>query len=137
MAHEEQFFPVDLEKILSGEYCAFKDWREHPQWHDWHLDVEHLVLVNPNYEIDLERCRTSAEVLDWIFQFSSKAYASYLDIAGLVDAFGSVLNPQSTLCSFGQPKRITDMRAVVDKYVADHKSHGCEWIWRHRCEDAA
>ena len=133
----ERAVPVDLEALLSGDYCEFKDWSEDPQWGDWHLDVEHLVLINPNYEIDLERCLTSAEVLDWILQFSKKYHASYLDIAGLVNAFDSVLTPQASLCSFGQPKRITDMRAVVDKYVNKHKTHGCESIWRHRCEARA
>ena len=85
--------------------CAFRpDFR-------WYVHAELLALYlgDPQtgawaYEIDLERCRTSAQVLDWIMQVASKIWATDAVIAGLVRALNDVLDPQATLCSFGQER---------------------------------
>lgn len=53
------------------------------------------------YWIPLERCRTSAEVLDWIAQVAGKAWADDACLAGLVRAFDETLDLQGSLCGSG------------------------------------
>lgn len=81
------------------------------------------------YEVDLYRCTSSAEVLDWIIQIAGKEWASaehggddsehnpdgWTDdaiLAGLVRALDDVLHPQAHLCSFGTSKRLGRRRIV-------------------------
>jgi hypothetical protein len=104
--------------------------RRRHEWGPWRLDPTTRVLypVWPyRYEVDLDTCTTSAEVLDWILQIAGKAWASPehggLDpthnpdgwtedqiIAGLVRALDDVLHPQAHLCSSGQSKRLGKRR---------------------------
>ncbi len=53
------------------------------------------------YEFDLERCTSSAEILDWIFQFAGKDWGSGEDMADLIRAIRDTLNPQRNFCSWG------------------------------------
>ena len=53
------------------------------------------------YEVDLKRCRTSAEVLDWIVQVSHKVWASPAAVAQLVVALDVVCDLQATRCGGG------------------------------------
>jgi hypothetical protein len=78
-------------------------------WGPWRLDPAVLVLyLEPHhaYEVDLERCTTSAEVLDWVCQVAAKTWADDATLAGLVRALDDVLAPQAHLCSSGQPKTL-------------------------------
>jgi hypothetical protein len=92
-------------------------------WGDWILDVERLCLVYRafpvalgngsgltqgvpphtafwgDYEIDLERVRDSAAMLDWIFQIRGKSWASSRVMRDLLEAFHSIFYPQASLCS--------------------------------------
>jgi hypothetical protein len=87
-------------------------------WIDWRLDADHLVLgcFNPKgpvpYEVDLNRCRTSAEVLDWIFQLRGKGWAQGRSVSGFIAALNDVVHPQEFLCSSGQPKEITSAELI-------------------------
>jgi len=81
------------------------------QWGPWHLETATLELVcrkseRSLYRIDLERCATSAQVLDWIFQVRDKTWCSPLDIGHLADAFRDIIDPQANLCSFAISKAI-------------------------------
>ena len=74
-------------------------------WGSWVYDAELMTLTfKYNYEIDLERCSTPAQMLNWIFQLNGKGFTTATDIGDLVAAFDDILYPQSTLCSFGQAK---------------------------------
>jgi hypothetical protein len=77
-------------------------------WGPWTFDRDRLVLYNQNqgYEIDLERCLTSAEVLDWIAQIEAKSWCDVECLNGLVRAFCDLLRPQEVMCSFGQSREI-------------------------------
>ncbi len=80
------------------------------RWLPWRLNPFTYVLYVTEpyyYEIDLERCLTSAKVLDWIFQIAGKTWATETVVAGLIHAFEDVLHPQSHLCSGGRPKILT------------------------------
>lgn len=82
-------------------------------WGPWRLDLESLVLysVRPcHYEVDLERCLTSAEVLDRMAQVAQKSWADNALIAGLIRALCDVLHPQVNLCSFGADMRLDKAR---------------------------
>jgi hypothetical protein len=87
--------------------------RKHRDWGPWRLRPSTLCIElhldhRWCYEIDLERCLTSAATLDWIFQIAGKRWAEQdpAVITGLVYAFDDVLHPQATLCSGGQSKTI-------------------------------
>jgi hypothetical protein len=92
-----------------------------PGWGPWDIDREtfvlRLTLGAYEYEVDLERCTTSAQVLDWICQVARKQWGGdhAAVVSGLVTALDDVLNPQAHLCSSGQSKRLT--RAAVRKLV--------------------
>lgn len=82
-------------------------------WGSWHLDTTAWVLYSdpPHpYEVDLERCLTSAQMLDHIMQVAGKTWADDATIAGLVRALDDVLRPQASLCSFGAAKRLAKAR---------------------------
>lgn len=53
------------------------------------------------YYIELERCGTSAQVLDWIVQISKKTWADDKCVANLVRILDDVLDLQANYCSFG------------------------------------
>lgn len=84
----------------------------------WTFDADLLTLdlktPTAEYQIDLERCNTPAEMLDWIFQVHSKTWATPAILAGLLQALYDVIDPQASLCSFGNPSSIKDMRAHIE-----------------------
>lgn len=79
-------------------------------WRGWTLDGERLVLEYHQYEVDMERSLTGAQVCDWIFQVAHKNWATPEVIAGLVKAFDDLLEPQANLCSNGQNKEVSNAR---------------------------
>lgn len=115
--------------LLSQRYTLeeFLNLPDEPaDWGPWRLYPPTLVLVlvgtihRPDgttleyerYEVDLERCLTSAEVLDWICQVAGKGYADDAVLAGLVRALDDILHPQAFLCSFGEARTITEARVA-------------------------
>ncbi len=67
------------------------------------------------YEVDLERCKTSAAVLDWITQIAGKTWADDSTLAGLVRDLNRILDPQANLCSLGVEQGPIDVSALVSK----------------------
>ncbi len=89
--------------------AARRAMRERRQWGAWHLHVRSLELTYEKagrtlYRIDLERCGTAAQVLDWLFQLRAKTWCSPTDVGHLANAFRDILDPQANLCSFGRAK---------------------------------
>ena len=86
---------ISLADILSGKYCQHL---EEPgrSWGRWRLnpDVLTLDLDDNRYEVDLEQCLTSAQVLDWTCQVAGKTWADDQTLAGLVRAIDDILHPQ-------------------------------------------
>ncbi len=70
----------------------------------WRLNLDELLLEleDGTYEVALDDCRTSAEVLDWITQIAAKSWYTDAIVAGLVRALEVVIDPQSQLCSDGK-----------------------------------
>ena len=90
----------------------------------WALDPEVLALKHNKYywEIDLERCNTSAEILDWIFHMRGKANWTGQDTLDLVAAFEAILSPMRNFCTRGmvgakgkEPEG--GAKAIVEKYL--------------------
>jgi hypothetical protein len=90
-------------------------------WRPWQLDAKYLTLQYVTdtgrvlYEVDLDRCLTSAAVLDWIAQVRHKVWADDRVIAGLVHALDDVLHLQSNLCGCGMdggPDHALDGRRI-------------------------
>ncbi len=85
----------------------------------WHYDHDRLALDLFNieghwiYEVDLERCRTSAEVLDWIFQVAGKTWCTDKILGGLIHMLDKILHPQATLCSFGRERGPINAAALL------------------------
>ena len=77
------------------------------RWGNWVFDEECLSLLRV-----VERCTTSAEVLDWIFQVHLKGWIEPSDSYNLIVAFRELISPQSNLCSGGieqGPKNIKNI----------------------------
>lgn len=71
------------------------------RWGDWKLTADRGALeYEPNgYYIEFYRMRTSAAVLDWIFQIEGKSWATPQVMADLLCAIRETVDPQATLCS--------------------------------------
>lgn len=97
------------------------------EWGPWHIDRDVYVLWTDapgyRYEVDLELCTTSAQVLDWICQVAGKQWDDRGHIiAGLITALDDVLSPQARLCPGGRPKQLS--RTAIRKLVTTGKGQG-------------
>jgi hypothetical protein len=77
-------------------------------WGPWRYNADTLELEyydddgEYGYGVDLQRCNSSAEVLDWIFQLDTKVWCGYECLGQLVQALGDLLDPQGNICSGGE-----------------------------------
>ena len=78
-------------------------------WGNWRFDrKENLLIINkcicPGeeekdlYNVPLERCNSSAAILDWIIQISQKLWITREDIGYLVEALDDIFTLQSNFC---------------------------------------
>jgi len=91
------------------------------RWGPWRLDAETRELVTERtagdiYPVDLDRCLTAAQTLDWVAQVAAKTWATPTVVAGLVRALDDVLHLQGNLCPSGRPRTLT--RASVESLTA-------------------
>lgn len=73
-------------------------------WGDWVLNKEALVLKHKgtDYEVYLDECNNSAQILDWIIQIAEKeGWATNDVIAELVKALDDILCIQGNFCGSG------------------------------------
>lgn len=85
--------------------------RHGQRWGEWQLDAYRLTLdFAPGdvwrYELDLEANHDSASLLDFVFQFHGKIWATPQVMADLLDAIHDIFDPQANLCSCGTNKQI-------------------------------
>ena len=79
-------------------------------WGPWRYNTNALELEyydeggKYRYGVDLGRCNSSAEVLDWIFQVNTKRWRTYECIGHLIQALRDLLHPQQNLCGGGRDK---------------------------------
>lgn len=62
-------------------------------WGNWTLNPNNACLETRNgtYQIPVDQMTNSASILDWIFQFREKTWASSQDVGDLVDAVADIL----------------------------------------------
>ena len=119
---------------LQNSYISLPS-QECSSWGRWRLHPKQLVLVfeddRRSYEIDLERLRSSAGMLDWIFQVRQKIWATPQVLSDLLAAFRDIFDPQANLCSCaisgGLPeKRITNPTEFLRQRIAGHRMGGAQ-----------
>ena len=93
------------------------------QFGNWEFDQEMLTLTYPvtrnyEYEIDLEKMRCSAEILNWIFQIRGKTWATPEVMYDLLTAIRVLIHPQQNVCSWGKDRRINVAEVVREKEMA-------------------
>jgi hypothetical protein len=80
-------------------------------WEGWELDRKSHSLFHDDpgggYYIDVSRCRSSAETLDWIMQVTHKSWADNHVIGGLIRALDDLIDPQGTLCPGGRSRNVS------------------------------
>jgi len=129
--------------------------RRHGQrWGSWRLDAVRLCFLYEQtidghsrviYEIDLETCRDSSSVLDWICQISGKGWGC-ASVADFVKALRDLVDPQENFCSFaiwGGPKShryvpFAKMKAFLRERIAKPTEAEAErtWAWAYGSEIA-
>lgn len=75
-------------------------------WGSWTLNPNNACLETRNgtYQIPVNQMTNSASILDWIFQFSEKTWASSQDVGDLVEAVTDILG--RGVCGGGIDKTI-------------------------------
>ena len=94
--------------------------RHGQRWGDWRLDAHRLTLdYAPDdiwrYELNLEANHDSASILDFVFQFHGKVWATPQTMKGLLDALDDIFDPQANLCSCGRNKRIDHQKLLAER----------------------
>lgn len=96
-------FDKDFKKISKEEIAKALDWPEIKPDNEWRLeDGKYIVHRVNGYEIELERCKTSAQVLDWIFHIYPKTWVTPKTMYDLLTHLQKHVDPQATLCSWGE-----------------------------------
>jgi len=82
----------------------------------WVYDAKTFVLRHEpnNWEVDLDQCVDSANVLDWIVQADGKNSTSSQDTRDLIRALGEILDLQGNYCPGGQSRKV-DPRTVAQE----------------------
>jgi hypothetical protein len=87
----------------------------------WQFDQESLTITLRDssgkdlYDVDLVRCRTSAEVLDRVCQVAGKRWATREQLGSLIRTLNAILRPQQTLCGCGVERGPIDVRRLVER----------------------
>ncbi len=101
---------VERTFALHGPTFDHGEWRLEP-------DTLELVLKRKHWiRIDLERCGSCGEVLDWVFHYRAKGMTDK-EIADMLGALERILAPRANLCSMGATK-MCDSSALAKDYVA-------------------
>ena len=70
------------------------------RWGPWIFDPGALALILPatGYQISLRKIRSSACMLDYIFEVNAKPWATNEIARNLLNAFQDLFDPRMTLC---------------------------------------
>lgn len=84
----------------------------------WAYDEALNVISRSEYYVDLDRCTTSAGMLDWIMQINNKRWASPKIMQGLLNVVRKVVDPQRNLCAGGTECALKATKASDIKVTA-------------------
>lgn len=123
------------------------------RWGVWYLDTHTaelvLILEDPKeyggselYRIDLERCKTTGEVLDWIQHMTTKVWSSKDPrvIADLVIALNDILGLPGNYCGSGATKNglsASEITFISRQFKGGERSPQLGWTWSKEKVDAA
>ncbi len=91
------------------------------KWGKWVYHAHNLTLEYQGkngrwYEVDLERCNDSAQILDWLVQVLDKGWSTRADIGDLLRALDDLAGQlQSKVCGFGKNHRFSYARHLEGK----------------------
>jgi hypothetical protein len=92
------------------------------------LTIDFMYEDNIIYQLDLERCKTSSELLDWILQINDKSWCTpnvlkelfrILDEASNIVFYDSI---QMIYCPFGNNKHVDWTNGKVEDLICKSKS---------------
>ena len=98
---------VSVEEIIEEGERLREEKRRFPVWGTWQLTKNLSLELKGDhwYEVDLERCLSSAEILDWIVQIQKKSWVTPKIIYDLIQALDDILDIQGNFCSSGKNLR--------------------------------
>ena len=92
-----RFASYGYDDLLSAGPCPPPD--DGDSWGPWAYHAGQAALVHRDgYWIDLDRCATAAQVLDWLAQMVDKPWGTPEALGWLVRALDGVLHLQATRC---------------------------------------
>jgi hypothetical protein len=81
----------------------------------WTLEADELVLKRQHWRrVDLERCNSSAQILDWIFHYRGRLAEK--EMWDLLLAIEVILQPRANYCSCGVDKRTSGLELLNQHY---------------------
>ncbi len=93
------------------------------KWGDWTYNADNFTLTfqrgDDHYEVDLDECENSAQILDWLAQ-ARKVWMTPEDTGHLVSALDAILGLQSNVCGLGEGKTIHPREVAVSRGFAVH-----------------
>lgn len=66
------------------------------------------------YEVDLDQCKNSAQILDWIAQVSKKRFVNNVALGDLMLFLDDLFDLQKNVCSFGKSARISPRKCFQE-----------------------
>lgn len=83
---------------------------------NWVYDARTFVLRHEpkDWEVDLDQCVDSANVLDWIVQADGKTGTTPQDTRDLIRALSTILDLQRNYCPGGVEKKVNPRDAARD-----------------------
>ena len=115
--HIAEAVPIEELRGVAVRLADIPKQESKSSWGLWTFDEHNLVVryTKNNYEVDLERCTTSAQALDWIAQITNKLWASPDDVTDVIHALDDLIGLQENLCGFGKEHVFLDVREIINK----------------------
>ena len=104
----------------------------------WKLVGDDLILKRQNHRVVyFDRCNSSAQILDWIFHYSSHGLTAE-EMFDLINALKAILHPCKNYCSSGMNKKANGLELVrayrkspPKKFVGIPTAHGGRMIGKN------
>jgi hypothetical protein len=87
---------------------------------EWVYDPETLVVRYGDYEVDLEQCSTSAQMLCQIWQFADNSSATNESLGDLILILKWLLDPEANLICRGKKEKPLPNGEALRKLIAEH-----------------
>jgi len=86
----------------------------------WIFDKKRFVIKTIGrhwYEVDLERCLTAPEILDWIVQLHKKTWVDDKIIYDLIEILDDILDIQGNIVHSSQPISKNELKSQIKIYL--------------------